>query len=68
MPFCGLEEENNLEEKEAMTTGVMLVLMGLASAQIISDNVIGSIEVTPRIEIVEVPSEFSAFRQVGCDK
>ena len=51
-----------------MTTGIMLVLMGLASSQIISDNIIGSIEVTPSIEIVEIPSEFSAFRQVGCDK
>ena len=51
-----------------MTAGIMLVLMSLASSQIISDNVVGSIEVTPRIEIVEIPSEFSAFRQVGCDK
>ncbi len=51
-----------------MTTGIMLVLMGLASASIMSNNVIGSIEVTPRIEIVEVPSEFSAFKRVGCDK
>ncbi len=51
-----------------MTAGIMLVLMGLASSQIISDNRIGSIEVMPRIEIVEIPSEFSAFKQVGCDK
>ena len=42
--------------------------MSLASSQIVSSNVIGSVEVTPRIEIVEIPSEFSAFRQVGCDK
>ena len=51
-----------------MTAGIMLVLMGLASSQIISDNAIGSVEVTPKVEIVEIPSEFSAFRQVGCDK
>ena len=51
-----------------MTAGIMLVLMGIASAQIIGDTVMESIEVTPRIEIVEIPSEFSAFRQVGCDK
>ena len=51
-----------------MTVGIMLVLMGLASSQIMSDNAIGSIEVTPRIEIVEIPSKFSVFRQVGCDK
>ena len=48
-----------------MTAGIMLVLMSFASAQIIGDNVMESIEVTPRIEIVEIPSEFSAFRQVG---
>ena len=58
----------SLEETEAMTTGIMLVLIGLVSSQIISNNVIGSVEVTPKIEIVEIPSEFSAFRQVGCDK
>ena len=51
-----------------MTTGTLLVLMGIASAQIIGDNVMQSIEVTPKIEIVEVPSEFSVFRQVGCDR
>ena len=51
-----------------MTAGIMLVLMGIASSQIIGDTVMESIEVTPRIEIVEIPSEFSAFRQVGCDK
>ncbi len=51
-----------------MTTGIMLALMSLASSQIMSDNIIGSIEVTPSIEIVEIPSEFSVFRQVGCDK
>ena len=54
--------------KNMMTTGIMLVLMGLASFQIIGDNVMENIEVTPRIEIVEIPSEFSVFRQVGCDK
>ena len=51
-----------------MTTGIMLVLMGIASSQIISNNVIGSIDVTPKIEIVEIPSEFSVFRQVGCNR
>ena len=51
-----------------MTTGIMLALISLAASQIIGDNVMESIEVTPRIEIVEIPSEFSAFRQVGCDK
>ena len=51
-----------------MTAGIMLVLMGIASAQIVSDDVMESIEVTPSTEIVEIPSEFSAFRQVGCDK
>ncbi len=51
-----------------MTTGIMLVLMGLASSQIMSDNLIESIEVTPRIEIAEVPSKFSAFREMGCDR
>ena len=51
-----------------MTAGILLVLMGLASSQIIGDNTMQSIEVTPTIEIVEIPSEFSVFRQVGCDK
>ena len=51
-----------------MTAGIMLALMSLAASQIIGDNVMESIEVTPRIEIVEIPSEFSAFGQVGCDK
>ena len=51
-----------------MTVGIVLALMGLASSQIMSDNAIGSIEVTPSIEIVEIPSKFSVFRQVGCDK
>ena len=51
-----------------MTAGILLVLMGLASSQIIGDNAMQSIEVTPTIEIVEIPSEFSVFRQVGCDK
>ena len=51
-----------------MTAGIMLVLMSITSAQIIGNNVIGSLEVTPRIEIAEIPSEFSAFKQVGCDK
>ena len=51
-----------------MTAGIMLALMSLASSQIMSDNAIGSVEVTPRIEIVELPSEFSAFRQVCSDK
>ena len=51
-----------------MTAGIMLVLMSIASTQIIGNNVIESIEVTPSIEIVEIPSEFSVFRQVGCDK
>ena len=46
----------------------MLALISLASSQIMSDNVIGSIEVTSRIEIAEIPSEFSVFRQVGCNK
>ena len=32
-----------------MTAGIMLVLMSFASAQIIGDNVMESIEVTPRI-------------------
>lgn len=51
-----------------MTAGIMLVLMSIASSQIIGNNVMESIEVTPSIEIVEIPSEFSAFGQVGCDK
>ena len=51
-----------------MTAKIMLVLMSIASAQIIGNNVMESIEVTPRIEIAEIPNEFSAFRQVGCDK
>ena len=51
-----------------MTIGIMLTLMGLASSQIIGDTVMESIEVTPRIEIAEIPSEFSVFGQVGCDK
>ncbi|MDD9974324.1 MAG: hypothetical protein OXU27_09975 [Candidatus Poribacteria bacterium] len=51
-----------------MTAGIILILMGIASAQIVSDNVMENIEVTPRIEIVEIPSEFSVFRQVNCDK
>ncbi|MDE0314385.1 MAG: hypothetical protein OXM61_05760 [Candidatus Poribacteria bacterium] len=51
-----------------MTVEIVLVLMGLASSQIFGDNVIEQIEVTPRIQIAEIPSEFSAFRQVGCDK
>ena len=51
-----------------MTAGIMLVLMSIAASQIMSSNVMESIEVTPRIEIVEIPSKFSAFSQVGCDK
>ena len=51
-----------------MTRGVMLVLISLASSHIISGNVMGSVEVMPRIEITKIPSQFSAFRQVGCDK
>ena len=51
-----------------MIAGIMLALMSLASSQIIGDNVMRSIEVTPKIEIVEIPSELSAFRQMGCDK
>ena len=51
-----------------MTTGIMLTLISLASSQIINHNPVESIEVTPNIEILEVPSEFSAFRQVGCDR
>ena len=51
-----------------MTAGIMLAVMSLAASQIIGDNVIRNIEVTPRIEIAEIPSEFSAFKQVGCDK
>ena len=51
-----------------MIAGILLVLMGLASAQIIGDTVMRSIEVTPKIEIVAIPSEFSVFRQVGCDR
>ena len=51
-----------------MTAGIMLVLMSLTSSQIVSDNVMESVEVTPKIEIVGIPSEFSVFRQVGCDK
>ena len=51
-----------------MTTGIILALMGLVSSQIVSDNVIGRIEVTPSIETVEILSEFSAFKQAGCDK
>ena len=67
--FCGIGGKRvSLEEREAMTAGFMLVLMGLGSPQIVNDNVMESIKVTPRIEIVEIPSEFSTFRQVGCDK
>ena len=51
-----------------MTAGIMLALMGIVSSQIMSNNVTGSIEVTPKIEIVEIPNEFSVFGQVGCDK
>ena len=51
-----------------MTAGIMLVLMGLAASQIIGANVMENIEVMPKIEIVEIPSEFSAFRQIGCDR
>ena len=51
-----------------MTVGIMLVLMSITASQIMSSNVMESIEVTPRIEIVEIPSKFSAFSQVGCDK
>ena len=50
------------------TSGIMLVLMGIALSQVNGDNLMESIEVTPRIEIVEIPNEFSAFRQVGCDR
>ena len=33
-----------------MVAGILLVLMGIASAQIIGDNVMRSIEVTPKAE------------------
>ena len=51
-----------------MTAGIMLALMGLAVSQIIGDTVMESIEVTPKIEIAKIPSKFSVFGQVGCDK
>lgn len=51
-----------------MTAEIMLALMSLASSQIIGDTVMESIEVTPRIKIVEIPIKFSVFSQVGCDK
>ena len=51
-----------------MTAKIMLALMSLASSQIIGDTVMGSIEVTPRIKIVEIPSKFSVFSKVGYDK
>ena len=38
-----------------MTAGIMLALMSLASSQIISGDVMENIEVTPKIEIVEIP-------------
>ncbi len=57
-----------LEETETVAPGIILVLMGFASSQIINNNRIESIEVTPKIEIVDVPSEFSVFRQVGCNR
>ena len=70
-PYQGTSETLGRAEsvvKETMTTGIMLVLMSIASSQIIGNNVMGSLEVTPSIEIVEIPSEFSVFRQVGCDR
>ena len=51
-----------------MTAGIMLAVMSLAASQIIGATVIQNIEVTPRIEITEIPNEFSAFKQVGCVK
>ena len=51
-----------------MTAGIMLFLIGLASSQVMSDTVMENIEVTPKIEIVEIPSEFSVFRRAGCDR
>ncbi len=51
-----------------MSAGIILVLMGLASSQIINGNLMESLEVTPKIEIVEIPNEFSVFRQMGCDR
>ena len=57
-----------LEETKTVAPGIMLVLMGFASSQIINNNTVESIEVTPKIEIVDVPSEFSVFRQVGCNR
>ena len=52
-----------------MLTGIVLVmLMGLASSQVISSPVVGSVEVSPKIAVTEIPPRFSAFGQVGCDR
>ena len=50
------------------TSAILLVLMGIPLSQVNGENTMESIEVTPRIEIIEIPSEFSVFRQVGCDR
>ncbi len=53
---------------KVMTVGILSVFLGLVSSQIVSDNTMESMEVTPKIEIAEIPSSFSIFKQVGCDK
>lgn len=51
-----------------MTVGVMLFLLILTSSQVVEDTMIGNIEVTPKIEIVDIPNKLSVFKQIGCDR
>ncbi|MCG9128271.1 hypothetical protein JT359_11780 [Candidatus Poribacteria bacterium] len=51
-----------------MAVGVMFVLLTLISHQIVDDSMIGKIEVTPKIEIVDIPNKLSVFIQLGCER
>lgn len=53
---------------DVMTAGVMLVLFVITSSQVVDDNMIGNVEVTPKIEIVDIPNKLSVFKQIGCDR
>ena len=48
-----------------MTVGVMLVLFFITSSQVVDNNMVDNVKVTPKIEIVEIPSKLSVFKQIG---
>ena len=39
-----------------MTVGVMLFIFAITSSQVVDDNMIGNVEVTSKIKIVDIPN------------